>query len=144
MYPYFHYKIKLKSFFIFKLQVHQSLILNCIIKNIIISKPNKHEHLHESQFQQNKQIPLTVLYYLSTFNLAPYTAQDFRPLRSDSRLLKYAFFFFMNMTFIHNASFFLLGFLVHFIFRTTFLNKKLYTVPKFQQTLLTTMKQVPT
>ena len=44
----------------------------------------------------------------------------------------------MNMTFIHNASFFLLGFLVHFIFRTTFLNEKLYTVPEFQQTLLTT------
>ena len=46
--------------------------------------------------------------------------------------------------FIHNASFFLLGFLVHFIFRTTFLNEKLYTVSEFQQTLLTTMKQVPT
>ena len=42
--------------------------------------------------------------------------------------------------FIHNASFFLLGFLVHFIFRTTFLNEKLYTVPEFQQTLLTTTK----
>ena len=50
------------------------------------------------------------------------------------------FLFFMNMTFIHNASFFLLGFLVHFIFRTTFLNEKLYTVPEFQQTLLTTTK----
>ena len=57
---------------------------------------------------------------------------------------KNLFLFFMNMTFIHNASFFLLGFLVHFIFRTTFLNEKLYTVPEFQQTLLTTMKQVPT
>ena len=30
--------------------------------------------------------------------------------------------------------------LVHFIFRTTFLNEKLYTVPEFQQTLLTTTK----
>jgi len=38
----------------------------------------------------------------------------------------------------------LLGFLVHFIFRTTFLNEKLYTVLEFQQTLLITMKQVPT
>ena len=57
---------------------------------------------------------------------------------------KNLFLFFMNMTFIHNASFFLLGFLVHFIFRTTFLNEKLYTVPEFQQTLLTTTKQVPT
>ena len=56
---------------------------------------------------------------------------------------KNLFLFFTNMTFIHNASFFLLGFLVHFIFRTTFLNEKLYTVPEFQQTLLTTMKQVP-
>ena len=53
---------------------------------------------------------------------------------------KNLFLFFMNMTFIHNASFFLLGFLVHFIFRTTFLNEKLYTVPEFQQTLLTTTK----
>ena len=57
---------------------------------------------------------------------------------------KNLFLFFMNMTFIHNASFFLLGFLVHFIFRTTFLNEKLYTVPEFQQTLLTTTKQVLT
>jgi len=56
---------------------------------------------------------------------------------------KTLFLFFMN-TFIHNASFFLLVFLIHFTFRTTFLNEKLYTVPEFQQTLLTTMKQVPT
>ena len=42
--------------------------------------------------------------------------------------------------FIHNSSFFLLGFLVHFIFRTMFLNEKLYTVLEFQQTLLTTTK----
>jgi len=53
---------------------------------------------------------------------------------------KNLFLFFMNMTFIHNASFFLSGFLVHFIFRRTFLNEKLHTVPEFQQTLLTTTK----
>ena len=57
---------------------------------------------------------------------------------------KTLFLFFTNMTFIHNASLFLLGFLVHFTFMTTFLNEKLYTVPEFQQTLLTTMKQVST
>ena len=53
---------------------------------------------------------------------------------------KNLFLFFMNMKFIHNASFFLSGFLVHFIFRRTFLNEKLYIVPELQQTLLTTMK----
>ena len=53
---------------------------------------------------------------------------------------KNLFLFFMNMTFIHNASFFLLGFLVHFTFRTTFLNEKFYAIPEFQQTLLTTTK----
>jgi len=36
---------------------------------------------------------------------------------------KNLFLFLMNMTFIHNASFFLSGILVHFIFRTTFLKK---------------------
>jgi len=57
---------------------------------------------------------------------------------------KNLFLFFMNMTFIHNTSFFLLGFLVHFTFRTTFLNEKFYTIPEFQQTLLTTTKYVLT
>ena len=59
-------------------------------------------------------------------------------------MYKNFFLFFMNMNFIHNASFFLLGFLVHFTFRTTFLNEKFYAIPEFQQTLLTTTKQVLT
>ena len=54
--------------------------------------------------------------------------------------IKNLFLFFMNMTSIHNVSFFLSGFFVRFIFRTTFLNEKLYTFPEFQQTLLTTTK----
>ena len=52
----------------------------------------------------------------------------------------FLFFIYIDTTFVHNASFFLSGFLVHFIFRTTFLNEKLYTVPEFKQTLLTTTK----
>ena len=46
--------------------------------------------------------------------------------------------------FIHNASFFFIMILVHFIFRTTFLNKKFCAIPEFLQTLLTTTKQIPT
>ena len=52
---------------------------------------------------------------------------------------KNLFIFFMNMTFIHNASF-SFYFWFNFFFRTTFLNEKLYTVPELQQTLLTTTK----
>ena len=59
-------------------------------------------------------------------------------------MYKNFFLFFTNMTFIHDASFFLLGFLVHFFQDDVPKMKKLYTDPKFQQTLLTTTKQVPT
>ena len=54
------------------------------------------------------------------------------------------FFLYIRRHFIDNASFFLLGFLVHFTFRTTFLNEKFYAIPESQQTLLTTTKQILT
>ena len=57
---------------------------------------------------------------------------------------KNLFLFFMNMTFIHNASFFFIMILVYFIFKTTFLNEKFFAILEFQQTLLTTTKQVLT
>jgi len=52
----------------------------------------------------------------------------------------FLFFIYIDMTFIHNNSFLFLAlsrFWFILFFRTTFLNEKLYTVPEFQQTLLT-------
>ena len=45
----------------------------------------------------------------------------------------FLFFVYIDTTFVHNALFLALSwFFVHFIFRTMFLNEKLYTVPEFQ------------
>ena len=77
-------------------------------------------------------------------------------LFTHTRISLHVFFFYKNPSmhiflflyirrhFIHNTSFFFIMILVHFIFRTTFLNEKFYAIPEFQQTLLTTTKQVLT